>query len=197
MWRDLTKPLDPATLEIYAHEGYADPPLRIEPWCEIGAQQFAVQRVMLGTQTGTHVDAPAHFVEGGATLDALGVEHLAGDFAWIDTRTATPATVAAIGEPCPPLLFLAGDATLTDDTFAALLRLPCRVWIAGGAVRLDDGDPFAFHRRLAEAGRFLAEDLEPHAARAVTPGGELFVFPLHLQRTSGAPCRVVWRSERP
>lgn len=32
----------------------------------------------LGTHTGTHVDAPAHFIEGGRTIDRIGLEELRG-----------------------------------------------------------------------------------------------------------------------
>src|SRR6476659_5605634 len=47
-----------------------------------------VSRLSLGVHTGTHVDAPAHFLTGGAGVDGLALEALIG-----------PARVIAIGDP--------------------------------------------------------------------------------------------------
>src|SRR5690242_2164208 len=37
-----------------------------------------VTRLSLGSHTGTHVDAPLHFIQGGATVDKLSLESLCG-----------------------------------------------------------------------------------------------------------------------
>ncbi len=57
---DLTRKLD-ESLSIYSGGGYSDPPLLVESWCAIEEQGFKVSRLSMGTQTGTHIDAPAHF----------------------------------------------------------------------------------------------------------------------------------------
>ena len=69
-WIDLTRKLD-EHLWIYQEDGYADPPLVVDRWAERATAGFEVWRLALGTQTGTHIDAPCHFADGGATLDAL------------------------------------------------------------------------------------------------------------------------------
>ena len=56
---DLTKSLD-QNLSIYIEGAYSDPPLQIETWCTIHEQGYKVSRLSMGTQTGTHIDAPAH-----------------------------------------------------------------------------------------------------------------------------------------
>src|SRR5262245_50265566 len=71
---DVTLPLSSAL------RGFpGDPPVRLEPHHKMSAgAPFNVSRLTTGTQAGTHVDAPAHFVEGGATVDLLPLEILMG-----------------------------------------------------------------------------------------------------------------------
>ena len=57
---DLSKPLDSA-IEIYSDGSYRDPPFEVSEWCSVESQGYRVSAVRLGTQTGTHIDAPAHF----------------------------------------------------------------------------------------------------------------------------------------
>lgn len=40
----------------------------------------------LGTHTGTHIDAPAHFIEDGATVDEIALDTLVGRMALVDLR---------------------------------------------------------------------------------------------------------------
>lgn len=71
---DITVPIR-AGMPIY--EG--DPVLNIEPWSELARGDSAnVSLLHLGAHTGTHVDAPAHFIEGGAKIDSLPLESLIG-----------------------------------------------------------------------------------------------------------------------
>src|SRR5687768_14522854 len=56
-----------------------DPPFRLEPHKRMAdGAPFNVSRLSTGTHAGTHVDAPAHFVRGGATVDQLPLEILVG-----------------------------------------------------------------------------------------------------------------------
>ncbi len=188
---DLTKPLD-ETLPIYAEEGYSDPPLKIEPWCTVQSQGYKVSQVSLGTQCGTHIDAPSHFWEGGAELGALPVESLLGRYCLCDLDAG-----AALDYRGEPILFLKSDAAggveISTRLFDSLLALPCRVWVIVFDVRVVGCDVFHFNRELAKAGKYLAENVDEAAARRVKAGGEIFILPLKLMDTSGAPCRVVVR----
>lgn len=49
----------------------------------------------LGSHTGTHVDAPVHFVKGGKGLDQLSVESFVGEAAVIDLSNVPPGTAVA------------------------------------------------------------------------------------------------------
>jgi arylformamidase len=71
---DVTVPIR-AGMPIY--EG--DPTLSIEPWSAIAKGDSAnVSFLHLGAHTGTHVDAPAHFIEGAGKIDSLPLDVLIG-----------------------------------------------------------------------------------------------------------------------
>lgn len=71
---DITVPIR-ADMPIY--EG--DPPVKIEAASALANGDSAnVSFLHLGAHTGTHVDAPAHFIEGAAKIDSLSLEVLIG-----------------------------------------------------------------------------------------------------------------------
>ncbi|MBA3804921.1 MAG: cyclase family protein, partial [Acidobacteria bacterium] len=56
-----------------------DPHIEIEQWSAIARGDAAnVSRLHFGAHTGTHVDAPAHFIEGAGRVDALPLDVLVG-----------------------------------------------------------------------------------------------------------------------
>jgi kynurenine formamidase len=88
---DLTLPLDEHT-PVY--EDY-----RAEPWATLANHGYSVHRLELGSHTGTHLDAPAHFVSAGPTLDEIPLARLvgrAGDFMIV----APLRLVGLDGSPC-------------------------------------------------------------------------------------------------
>ncbi len=63
-----------------------DPHIKIEPAGVLAKDGFQDHVVSLGTHIGTHIDAPAHMLEGGATIDTFGLEHFVGAGRIIDVR---------------------------------------------------------------------------------------------------------------
>lgn len=56
-----------------------DPELDVQSWSSLDAGDSAnVSFLHLGAHTGTHVDAPAHFIAGAQTIDLLPLEKLIG-----------------------------------------------------------------------------------------------------------------------
>jgi kynurenine formamidase len=191
---DLTKIMD-KDLSIYAEDGYSDPPLEVETWCAIQKQGYKVSRLSLGTQTGTHIDAPAHFAENGVTLEALPLQSLIGKYLLVDLDRL-PQELNHNGET---ILFLKSaresGSEVSKEFFETLLALPCSVWVIVYDVRITGQEFLYFNQRLAEAGKFLIENVDESAAMQVKPDGELIALPLRLTRVSGSPCRVVVRQE--
>jgi kynurenine formamidase len=196
---DLTKPLD-SSLVNYTGEGYADPVFSCVEWSSVANQGFRVSALSLGTQTGTHIDAPAHFDVSGECINVLPLEELIGSYFLIDL----PQDVSdhELETICgaynrQEILFVrtpeSGVTFLSRENLTALLNLPVRLWVLAGEIKLAGGSPLEFHRTLARCGKYLVEDLNLESARKVRPGGEVIVLPLRLVGTSGAPCRIVIR----
>lgn len=199
---DLTKPLD-EDLFIYTSGSYSDPPLQIETWCTVQEQGYKVSRLAMGTQTGTHIDAPAHFVAEGATLEALPLPALIGPYLWVDLDHANPTELSELraGHNGETILFLASaepnGVEISQEVFNALLNLPCLVWVIVYGVRVIGREALYFHRALAEAGKYLIEDVDETTALRVKAGGQMIALPLRLKGVSGSPCRVIAFSPRP
>jgi kynurenine formamidase len=199
---DLTRRLD-AALPIYADGAYRDPPFEVAEWSSIELHGFRVSAVRMGTQTGTHLDAPAHFDPRGACAEAFPLADAVGPYFLLDLPAVAgldDVLGLAAGYREAPFLFVRtpdlGAARIERDALAALCALPSPIWVLAGELEVVGAPPHEVHYALAHAGKFLVEDLEPAAAAAVTAGGELIVLPLALAGTSGAPCRVIARLPR-
>lgn len=200
---DLTRPLDDS-LAVYRSGRYSDPAFRCAEWCTVSDQGFRVSRLELGTQTGTHIDAPAHFLAGGAPLDALPVDRLIGPYCLLDLPTRCDSQVArglAAAYSSEPILFLrtkpGQPAQMTLNAARTLIALPAPVWVLSGSAVIGHAPEFELYRLLARADKYLVEDVDEMAAASAPRGGEIFALPLHLVGTSGAPCRVVVRAPAP
>jgi kynurenine formamidase len=53
---------------------------------EVGGPNYSVKEVELNEHTGTHVDAPAHFVKGGLSVDMLSARSLVAPAVVVDVR---------------------------------------------------------------------------------------------------------------
>src|ERR687895_2568767 len=79
-----------------------DPGVAIRPAKSIDRGDPAnVSCLELGAHTGTHVDAPCHFVPGGAAVDELPLEPFVGPCVVVDA-TAASATIEADSLDLPP-----------------------------------------------------------------------------------------------
>src|SRR5512139_922770 len=81
--------LHDATLPI--HEGMlffpGDPPFRIEPFLSRKkGDPFDLALMSMATHLGTHVDPPAHYLDGGATADQIPLEAMIGPGIVLDMR---------------------------------------------------------------------------------------------------------------
>ena len=80
-WIDATATLDPATTPVYA----GDAPMKFDFLHDMRkGDDFTLSAYSMGAHSGTHVDAPMHFVLGGATIDQLPLEPFIGPARVID-----------------------------------------------------------------------------------------------------------------
>ncbi|KAF9485549.1 putative cyclase [Pholiota conissans] len=76
---DLSHPLDSQT-QIYP----SDPTFTMSPHATHTPDGYSVHRLNLGTHTGTHIDAPYHFVASGATIESITLSTFVGEPLIID-----------------------------------------------------------------------------------------------------------------
>jgi arylformamidase len=175
----------------------------------VDGEQAQVSLLTLGTHTGTHVDAPSHFIPGGASVDALPLNALIGPcrVVQVDTRTLIEPDdldPAAIGAHRLLLKTPSGgfwsDPQVRRD-FVALSPAAAEWLVAQGVllVGIDylsvdpyDADPAVAHLTLLGAGIVVLEGLD---LREAPPGEyDLAALPLKFAGADGAPARVVLRS---
>ncbi|TMF89677.1 MAG: cyclase family protein [Chloroflexi bacterium] len=74
---DVTVPIRDA-MTVYR----GNPPVRIRPAMTLSKDGVNLSELCLGSHTGTHVDAPSHFIRGGAGADRLALDRFIGP-AWV------------------------------------------------------------------------------------------------------------------
>jgi len=159
-----------------------------------------LSRLDFGVHTGTHVDAPVHFIDGAGATETLPLDVLLGPVRILDLTDAGRLDAAAFDgvEFQERVLLKTRNSQLWErDTFAdeflALTEDGARRLIEGG-VRLvgidylSIGDEAA-HQALLGAGVVAIEGLD---LRGVEPGEYgLICAPLKLVGSDGAPARVL------
>ena len=168
-----------------------------------------VSSLRLGSHTGTHMDAPLHFIAGAPGIDTLPLDLLIGPalVAEIDaTRLIEPSHLEKLPlADHPRLLLKTRNSGLWDRPsfsrdYVALSLASAKLLIDRGVklVGVDylsieafgaEGHPV--HKTLLGAGMVILEGLD---FRRVTPGTyELYCLPLRIAGGDGSPCRAVLR----
>ncbi|MEA2383473.1 MAG: hypothetical protein QOH72_3444 [Solirubrobacteraceae bacterium] len=194
-----------------------DPEPRVCAATTIAADGFNVSRLELGSHSGTHCDAPSHFLEDGLRLDALPLERFVGPGVVVDATGLAPRTAIGwdliepdadrLGPGAIVLLHTAWDAHRESDAYfdhpfldgdacAELLARGVRT-IGIDAINLDetprgplDRARFRCHAQISAAGGVIVENLV--GLRAVDFADPLIsVLPLNVPGGDGAPARAV------
>lgn len=76
---DLTHPLNSQT-QIYP----GDPPFSAKPLTTVENNGYQIHHLSLGSHTGTHIDAPSHFITGALTIDQIPLNQLVGPAVIVD-----------------------------------------------------------------------------------------------------------------
>jgi kynurenine formamidase len=209
---DLSHPLADDT-PVYP----GDPVARFESATTIAEHGYNVLHVRMGSQTGTHVDAPFHFLEDGARIDQLPLELFLGPAVVADVRGMAPhaaitwADLAPVADRLAPgrmlLLHTGWDAHWGQDAYfdhpfldgdAAERVVAAGVRTIGlDALSLDEtvlgGEPtggFAAHFAVLGAGGVIIENLTNLDA-VRSPDPVVSVLPLRIAGADGAPVRAV------
>ena len=188
-----------------------DPLVAIERTSDMrGGDVSNLSVISMSTHTGTHVDPPIHFVDGGATIDQLSLDTLIGDAIVADMRAVETIGVHELEAAGPPagaerVLFLtdlsarwAEESPAFPDAVTCVSLEGAR-WLVDRGVRLvgtdfisietADDPTFSVHRTLLGAGVAIVEGLDLREVRAGRY--TLWCLPLKLRDGDGGPARVV------
>jgi arylformamidase len=164
-----------------------------------------VSELRCSVHTGTHVDAPNHFVDGAGGIETIPLDALYGPAVVADLRDVDAIDEAALARVelagVERVLFRTHNSRLWErdefvPDFVSITPVGARLLVERG-VRLVGVDYLSVgdaetHRILLGAGVVCVEGLD---LQAVEPGRyELACGPLKLAGSDGAPARVVLRS---
>jgi kynurenine formamidase len=208
---DLSVPLDDAT-PVWP----GDPPVRLAPAATILRDGYNLLAVHLGSQSGTHCDAPYHFDPDGPRIDELDLRLFTGPGVIVDLRGLPARHPIGVADLGPVDGLGPGTIVVLHTGWSAHRGTPryadhpylgadaCRVLLDRGVrtVGLDTpnvdetpdatrpGGDYPCHRLIAAAGGVVVENLTNLAA-VDFPEPFLSVLPLRLTGADGAPVRAV------
>ena len=208
-WIDVTATLDPATTPVY--EG--DAPMSFEFLKDMRkGDGFTLSKLSLGAHSGTHVDAPMHFIRDGASINSLPLEPFIGlarvieipdsvqsiDSAelnrheWRNSQRVIFRTRSSVRGWMKSSTFHRDFAYIAPD--AAQLLADAGVRLVGidyiSAEKFGAPAPLT-HRILLGKGIPIVEGF---ALETVTAGDyDLVVLPMKVAGHEGAPARAVMR----
>ncbi len=201
---DISMPIR-APMPVYPGE----PQPVIEPSSRISrGDGMNVSLITLGSHTGTHIDAPHHFLDGRETVDQLALDVLVGPALVVELPAAGEigaADLQALGIPeaLERLVIKTRNSLfLVDDRFHAdyaYLNAEAARWLVARGVRLVAFDYLSVekmnaerhevHKTLLEAGVVIVEGVD---LRLVPPNPYFLVcLPLRIEGCDGAPARAV------
>lgn len=210
---DLSIPLGPGT-PIYP----GDPVPHLEAHSTIERDGFHLLRVTMGSQSGTHADAPYHFRDDGPRIDEVDLSLFVGpgvvvDATGVGERQAIQVQhldpVADLLRPGVVLLFRTGWSVhagtpryrdhpyLAEETARRLLTAGVRT-VGIDALSVDEtpddahpGAGYPAHHLLAGAGAVIVENLAALDRVHELCEPWICAFPVRLEGADGAPVRAV------
>ncbi|MBC7441221.1 MAG: cyclase family protein [Ramlibacter sp.] len=194
-----------------------DPVARLEVHSTIARDGFNLLSVSMGSQTGTHVDAPYHFDENAPRIDELPLERFVGRGVIVDARDVGArgritwehvAPVADRLEAGVIVLLHTGwsrhygtdtyfeNPFLDPDACRRMLELGVRTFgiDAGNIDETPDaahpGEGFPVHHLIADVAGVISENLTNLAAIDF-PDPFISLLPIAFEAADGAPVRAV------
>jgi arylformamidase len=209
-WIDVSVPLR-AGIPIF--EG--DPTFHLDwAFTIAGGSPCNISRLDMGVHTGTHLDAPSHFIDGAPASESIPLAAGIGPAWVVDATELRDAVISAddLAELAIPadatrVLFKTRNSALWNETgfvssFIGIGADAARE-LAGRGVQLVGidylsiapfGDPIETHRALLDAGVAILEGID---LREVKPGPvDLLCLPIRLIGSDGVPARALVRPRR-
>jgi arylformamidase len=200
IWHDVTRPLEEGMLVF---SGDMEPVFHQEKH-----GHYLISGLHLSSHTGTHIDAPSHYLEAGDSIDTVPLDNLIGRCRIADVGDAgtriTKATLSGKIEGAERLLLktsFSGKHRFEEDY--PCLSLDAAVYITSCGIRcigIDSPSIESFvcdgsvHRQLLGPGCLIIELLDLSSVES----GEydMVALPLRLKGLDGSPARVIVRKHQ-
>ncbi len=180
---------------------------------------FRVQKIETRAGMGTHMDAPAHCISGGKTIEALELSDLITDCVVIDVSNeadenflVTPEVIESFEKEYGKIperafvIFYTGWSNYWDDKekyrnnlqFPSVSEETAKVLlkrnIAGLGIDTLSADTgkngFPVHRSILGAGKYLVENIA-NASELPPTGSKICVLPIKIKEGTEAPIRLI------
>jgi arylformamidase len=192
---DITRPLSESTL---TYPGDVPPVFRQEEY-----QHYRITHLHMSTHTGTHIDAPSHYLQKGDTIDTIHLSNIIGKCRVVDVTSAGPKIAAShlngkLGGIDRLLLktsfsgtgvFEVNFPSISEDAVRLInsYNMKC-VGIDSLSIESCESDG-TVHRELLRHGCIIIELLD--LSKVEEKDYTMIALPLRLTGLDGSPARVV------
>lgn len=201
-------------------EAYWHPEVSVEVLGVIEKEGRMTRKLQMGTHTGTHIDAPTHFIAGGQTLDTIPCERLIGPVKIIDltflkeNQCVTPDILQTLGTAERMIMRYGWGRYWKSEKFYRgypFLSKEAALYLVKQGVRLlgmdtpspDDsridlssglrgtGKDSPIHKILLGNGIILVEYIANLDQVKKLDGWSISALPMKIKDSDGSPARVV------
>lgn len=201
---DITRPLAPGSI-VYPGD-------RAPGFSQENYGNYLVTDIRISSHSGTHIDAPSHYLEQGAGVDEIPLSHLMGwctvaDLTSVKGEIAPGDLEGKTGRTRKLLLKTSfSEQTEFVEDYPSIGEEAAELLVAAGIHCIGTDAPSiekfncsgSVHRRLLSAGTVIIEMLDLWRI----PEGEywMIALPLRLRGLDGSPCRALlfegWEEEQ-
>ena len=190
MFIDITKILKPS---MAVYEG--DPKFENDEIFSIERDGFNLNKISMGTHTGSHIDAPLHFIKNGMSVSEIDDKYFftntfladVSKYKFIDSEVLKKYNLSEVNS----LIFKTDSENifLTKDGAEYILKTGIML-VGTDNMDIEDescGD-FSVHKTLLRNNILIAENLD---LKNISEGFyKLYCFPLKIENADGSPIRA-------
>ena len=185
------------------------------PWENVKEDGYNLEVLFLSSHTGTHMDAPYHFLENGAKIHEISLKKLVSEAALIQCRKSSDQYVTKTDiqkfekkhgkiENFSSVIFYTGwqknlqkkhyftknpGLLVSAAKYLALKKISL-IGIDSPSIDLGKDSKFSVHQIFAKKGMLIVENLA-NLDKIKSPKFHLVVLPLKLKNATGSPVRAI------
>ena len=185
------------------------------PWENIKEDGYNLELLFLSSHTGTHIDAPHHFLEKGAKIHEISLKKLVSEAALIQSRKGSGQSITKTDiqkfekksgkiDGFSSVIFQTGwqrnlqkkyyftknpGLSVSAAKYLASKKISL-VGIDSPSIDLGTDRKFSVHQIFAKKGMLIVENLA-NLNKIKSPKYHLVVLPLKLKNATGSPVRAI------